>query len=517
MDVKSLDCSRFDVVVIGGGISGASSAQHLAGAGYRVLLVEKDDFASAATSRSGRLLHCGLRYLAPARSPWEFLYHPKRFATVLGAARRSIRSSAEFIATTPERARRMRLVYPIYTDSPFRGWQVDIGARLLERLGGNRQSLAYRRYPAAEGRRLPFIKWLRDQERVASVVTFDDHQFDWPERITADCVLDAERLGAIALNYTTATALRRMSSGQWNVSLQDRRGGTASVEAPVVLNMAGAWIDKVNSTAGATPRKIVAVKGVHVLVRLPEECRGHGFMGINREKEAITCMPWGDLHFVGPTETVYEGDVDDVRPLEEDIRFIIDEANYLLPGIGIRRTDVLQAWAGVRPITYDPELPKGRRMPFSVVQDLAPDGLPGVFTITWAAIMFHRSAAREIVEAVGRRLRPSGPAAPVSYMARRFPDNQNSRPVVDHYPGVKLADLRHAVEREHAEGLVDAIFRRTPLGWNTSVPPDAVRRAAVEIARPLGWDEKRTTEEIAAFTDYVARYHVDDGQRKWDG
>ena len=77
-ELGTLDGRTFDVVVIGGGISGASSAQHLAAAGYSVLLVEKDDYASAATSRSGRLLHCGLRYLAPTYSLFEFFRDPKK-------------------------------------------------------------------------------------------------------------------------------------------------------------------------------------------------------------------------------------------------------------------------------------------------------------------------------------------------------------------------------------------------------------------------------------------------------
>lgn len=521
--LRDFDGGQYDVIAIGGGISGASSAQHLAAAGYRVLLIDKDDFASAATSRSGRLLHCGLRYLAPTYSLLDFIRNPKQFATALRAARRSIQSSAEFLATTPEQAREMRLIFAITQDMPYKGWHVRLGARLLEILCRGRQKLDCRTHtPADAEARLPFIKWLSDKQRIASVVTFRDHQFNWPERICLDAALDCERLGGTIRNYTKATGLERQADGNWRVDLRDMLvpAETARVTAPVILNMAGPWIDKLNGTVRGKPdtaRKVVAIKGVHILVKLPQECRGHGIMGTNRHKEAITCMPWGDLHYVGPTETVYDGDLDDVRPLEADITFLLDEINHLMPGIALGRRDVLQSWAGIRPISFDAALPKGRRMPFSVFQDLGADGLENILTVTWAAIMFHRSAAREVVAAVKSRLKPSGREQAPSYAARRFPENQNSPPVVLHNPEVKLADLRYSAEREHPAGLVDLLYRRTRLGWTGSIPAEAVEAAAKAVAGSLGWDAVRQEKEIAAFHTYVEAYHQPDTRREWSG
>lgn len=511
--LASLDGTSFDVAIIGGGISGASCAQHLAAAGYRVLLVEKDDFASAATSRSGRMLHSGLRYLAPAYSPWEFLRHPGRLATALRVACRSSRTSDEFVATAPERARRMRLSFPVFKDSPFPGWQVGVGAKLLELLAHRRLPLDYKRHPASAAGTLPFAKWLREPTALDSIVQFDDYQFFWPERICMDCILDAERLGAVARNYTAATALRH-TDGRWAVTLRDQLDETAAgatVSAPILLNMAGAWIDQVNGTAigaGRASRKIVAVKGVHILVQLPEECRDQGFLGFNRDKEGIACFPWGEMHFVGPTETVYQGDIEDVRPLEEDITYILAEINHLLPGIRLGRADVRHAWAGVRPITYDPELPKGRRMPFSVLNDLTAEGMPNVLTITWAAIMFHRDAARQVTAAVRAKLPPSLPERAVDYTARHFPENQNSPPLLHARPEIKVADIVHSARTEQPASLVDVLYRRTGLGWNASIPEDAVRTAAEAMAGVLGWDPAKVEAEIAAFNDYVAKYHL---------
>lgn len=519
-DLAALEGRTFDVVVIGGGISGASSAQHLAAAGYSVLLVEKDDYASAATSRSGRLLHCGLRYLAPTYSLFDFFRDPKKFKASLGSAYRSITASTEFRRTTPGLARPMTLVFAITRSMPYRGWHVKLGAKLLEWSNLGRQKLNTKIYSARDARKsVPFVGWIRDADAIQSVVTFEDHHFNWPERICIDAVLDAERLGAVVRNYTTATRLDQRADGSWDVALSDNATGAAvRVHGRMLLNMAGPWIDKVNATVGdgrAVSRKVIGIKGSHILVRLPAQCQGHGIMGTNREGEAITCMPWGELHYVGPTETVYEGSLDDVQPTEEEIRFLLDEINHFMPGIDLVRMDVLQAWAGVRPITYDPEFPKGRRIPFSVFQDLREDGMPNAVTTTWAAIMFHRSAAREVVEAVRRKLAPSCEPKAASFAARRFPDNQNSPPLLPHYPEVKLADLRYSAEHEQPRHLVDILFRRTSAGWNAAIPPEAVRLAAETVAPVLGWDAEKQEQEIEAFIAYQARYHLQAGEGEW--
>jgi glycerol-3-phosphate dehydrogenase len=510
--LSALDGKRFDVAIVGGGISGASSAQHLSAAGYKVLLVEKDDFSSAATSRSSRILHCGLRYLAPKSTPWEFLWQPKRLWTVMETAKRSVEVRGQFLSETPERLRPLPLAIPIYDDSAYRGWHVDLGAKILELIDPYRRPLEYRRLTPKEALKRPLMKWFREPERLKSVFTFMDYQFHWPDRLCLDAVLDAERLGATVRNYTEATSFERTDHG-WRLGLKDSLGapGTATIAAGQLLNFTGVWIDGVNHRAAPErqpPRKIVAVKGTHIAVRLPPECRGQGVAGLNREGEHIFCGPWGDLHVIGPTETVYEGDIETVRPLEEEIRFLLDEFNYLLPGANVKRSDMEYAWAGARPITYDPARPKGRRMPFAVVQDMHDEGMKDSATLTWATIMFHRQAAQQVVKLVGQRHGPSGPAQPLSYAKRPQPENTNSPPVIEDDMSVTLATLRHMAETEHPQHIVDLLYRRTGLGWAHPIPADAVRRAAEAIAGPLGWDKARMESEIESFQAYMRDQHL---------
>jgi glycerol-3-phosphate dehydrogenase len=506
--LQEIDGRRFDVAVIGAGVNGASAAQHLAAAGYSVLLVDKADYSSGSSSRSSRLLHCGLRYLAPGDSMWEFVRHPSRLKVALTMARQAMRCRRQFVQTAPERVRALNFHFPLWPNSAYRGWQVDLALRLLAALAPADVPLERRRISTAEARATPLVGALRDYDKLEGVLRFREYQFDWPERICLDAVFDAERLGAMARNYTAVTRLLRQHN-MWRLHLCDTREpqSTAEIAAHVVLNMAGIWIDQVNRSADAKAgRKITGTKGAHIMVQLPPECADNGIATINRLNEGFYCVPWRGMHYFGPTETLYRGDPDDSRPTEDEIRWLLDEANYLLPSLNLKRSDVIFAWAGVRPLTFDPTLPKGKRS--REVHDLASDGLPNVFALTAGPIMTHRSAGTELVEVVRQRIAPMGPQRPVSYAARRFPDKQNSPPLLEDDTTVKLSDLRHAVRYEHVTDLVDLLFRRVGAGWTRTMAADAAPSAARAVADILGWDDARIAAEVAAYRNHLAREHA---------
>lgn len=507
--LAELDGRRFDVAVIGAGVNGASAAQHLAGAGYTVLLVDKGDFGGGSSSRSSRLLHCGLRYLAPGASMWEFVRQPRKLQIAVTMARAAMLCRQQFVNTTPERARAMRLHFPVYRDGSYARWQIELAFRLLAWLGGRGGTpLDYRFLSPAEAVEMPLVEWLREPERLAGVAGFREYQFDWPERVVVDTVLDAERLGAVARNYTGLASLQRQG-GRWRLGLEDVLvpEERASVEAALVVNTAGIWIDAVNACAKPGGRRLIqGTKGVHVMVQLPEACRDLGIATINRAGEPFYCIPWRGLHYFGPTETLYDGDFDDVRPSEEEIAWIVDEANFLLPALALRRQDVLFAWAGVRPLGNDPAFPKGKRS--REVHDLGKDGLPNLLAMTAGPVMTHRSAGPELTWAVADRLEPSGERQTPSYAARRFPENQNSPPLLEHWPEIKLADVAHAARDEHVTNLVDLMFRRLGAGWTRSMGAEAAETAARAAAEVLGWGEARIAQEVAHYRAYLAEQHA---------
>ena len=498
----------FDVVVIGAGLNGCSAAQHLAAAGYSVLIVDKGDFASGSSSRSSRMLSCGIRYLAAGESIWDFVRHPTHLTTALRMARQAMGTRHQFVATTPERVRRLTFAFPIYATDPYPPWQVRLAFKILEMLGPGDPPLDFQLLRPAEALRQPFLDWLRDPDKLLGAGMYREYQFHWPERVAVDTVLDAARMGAVVRNYTAVTGMVRTAGDGWRLTLGDSFTPTESthVEARIVLNMAGIWIDRVNELGGSEiGRKITGTKGIHLAVRLPPECRDRGVMGINREQEHLYCFPWRDLHFFGPTETLYEGNIDDIHPTDDEIDWLVDEVQYLLPGAGFKRSDILFAWAGVRPLTYDPSLPKGARR--RKIHDLGSDGMPNVLAMTAGPVMTHRSAGMELCRAVQRRLKPSGVPTPLSYAARKFPQNQNSPALLEHFTDVKLSDLCHAAEHELPVTLVDLLFRRVGAGWTETMAAEAAQKAAESVAEIMGWDDERTTREVEGYLAHLAHYH----------
>ena len=513
--LSALEGRDFDVAVIGAGAIGAGAAHHLAAAGYGVLIVDKGDFGGGSSSRSSRLLHCGLRYLEPGeglayRNPtmWDPVLHPRRYLHNLGRARGAIAARHEIATTMPERVRDFTFCLVNYEGGPYRPWHVGAGLKLLSALGPRGGlPLEGRRLSRREAAEVPLLRLLREPDRVSSTHTFREFQYEWAERIVMDSVLDAERMGAAARNYTPVTGLAR-EGRDWRITLGDalEAAAVATVRAKWVLNTTGMWTDRVNRLGSdRAGRKVRGTKGTHIMFRLPPGCEGHG-LGIHTgDPGPFYLLPWRGMHYVGPTDTPHDGDEDDVRPTETEIEQLLAEVGHWLPAAGIGREDVLYAWAGVRPLTYDPVESMGLRDP--TFHDLAADGLPGAFAQTSTPIMYYRQVGRALCRAVAARVAPSGPRQDISYAAKTAPADEVSPALLNHWAGATLADLRHAAEHEQPASLADLLFRRVGAGWTETMAREGARKAAETVADILGWDEARIDAEVAAYHAYLARHH----------
>lgn len=510
--LSSLSGGAFDVAIVGGGINGCSAAQQLAARGYAVILVDKGDFGAGSSSRSTRLVHCGLRYLAPGGTMWDLLLSPKKLSTALRMTRQAMVARSEFVRTSEARTRQVKFGFPLYRDGAYRPWQIDLAFTVLKTLGPTDPPLDYQRLSREEAAASPLFGRLRDQDKLLGVAMFREYQFDWAERVAVDMAMDAERMGAVVRNYTILTGLARATGNDgWALTLADGRDARESpvtVTAKVVLNTAGIWIDKVNALASpSAKRKILGTKGVHVVLRLPPECQDYGIITLNREGvEPVYLVPWRQgLHYMGVTETVYDGDIDDIHATDADIDWLLAEANHLVPSFNLKRADVLYSWAGVRPLQYDPDLPKGFRS--RQIHDQSSDGMPGVISMTAGPVTTHRSGGIQLADAVARRISPSGPPQPLDYAPRQFPESGASPALLNHYPKIKLADLRYAAEREQPETLIDLLFRRTGLGWTETQAREGARLAAETVADVLGWDRARIEAEVEAYQAHLAHAH----------
>ncbi|RFB76523.1 FAD-dependent oxidoreductase [Methylovirgula sp. 4M-Z18] len=493
--------SPFDVLIIGAGINGCSTARELSRLGYSVLLADRGDLGGATTARSGRVLHCGLQLLAPKRSLVDYLADPLDLVMRLRSARRAARDFEEFCRQPPRQLEPMTTFVPIFHDSPYSGWQVDLGAKVIRMFVGNGANFQYRRWGLNESRSNPFVPDLGKRETLRSLISFRDFRFCWPERIAIDAALAAERNGTRLLSFTNVSDLSRAPAGRWHARLVQVRDGDREMEvsARIVLNLAGARVDDVIASANPTSviaKKVVAVKGVYLLVKLPARYHGLGLAGTNSVGEPICCLPWIDLHYIGPTETPFTGALADVRPEEEDIDFLLAEMRRFAPGLAITRSNVVMAWAGVRPITTQKGYPKGKRLPFNTIHDLALEGLPNMLALSWGIVANHRSTARALAKAVSSKIPRSRPVQ--AQWSGHIALPGTGRRLQDDYSATD-DDVRFCVEHEHAKDLSGVLFSRIGLGWTGHMTAEAVRVAATTMAPLLSWSRSRTQDELDKF------------------
>lgn len=500
MTTPTADVKNFDVVVIGGGINGTSAARELTAAGYSVLLAEQADLAYGASSRSSRILHCGLRYFETQHPVRTFARSPLRFLAAAKMAKAAMESREELVRLRPERCKAFTMCFPLWQGDDIRGWHLDIGFALLARLGPSNPPLDYRRVRTALDRDIPLLGDLRDRDRLTSVATYREYIIDWPDRLCVDNALDAERNGAILRLFTRAALRERTSDGDWIVDLLARSGTVETVRAKVVLNLAGTWIDNVRPAGLTANRPLVrGTKGSHIVVRLPDRYQGFGVATLHRGRMPFYCLPLNDDHFYfGPTETPFDDDASEARPTTEDVDFLLSEANHLLPGLSLRRMDVEFTWTGVRPLTFDPEQPMGRRT--REIHDLSAQGMPRVLAMTAGPVQSYMSAGRELHKAVARLLPAAGQRAAARPASPR-------RTTASGVGRTGLTDTyKAAVLDEHARDLCGILRTRTGHAWGRHIDRDVVDHAAQSVAGLLGWTPEQAAKEVESFLLHQCRH-----------
>lgn len=332
-----------DLFIIGGGINGAGIARDAAGRGLSVILCEKDDLAEGTSSRSGKLVHGGLRYLE---------YYEFRLVREALIEREVLLNSASHIIWP------MRFVLP-HSPEDRPAWLVRLGLFLYDHLGGRKKlpgtrSLNLRRDP--EGAPIQ-TKYTRGFE-------YSDCWVDDSRLVVLNAVAAAEK-GAKVYTRTACTSARR-DNGGWLIEMQDLRSGAKTqVRARAVVNAGGPWVnDIIGRVAGSNSQRAVRlVKGSHIIV--PKFWEGpHAYLVQNHDKRVIFINPYeGNKALIGTTDIPYEGAPEKVEASEEEISYLLNAVNRYFKE-KLRREDVLQTFSGVRPLFDD-----GQGNPSAVTRD----------------------------------------------------------------------------------------------------------------------------------------------------
>jgi glycerol-3-phosphate dehydrogenase len=549
--LEALTADRFDVVVIGGGVTGAGVALDAASRGYSVALLERDDYAVGTSSRSSKMVHGGLRYL-------------QNFD--LGLVREALLERQLMVQLAPH------LVYP----TPFliptlgddrRDRRYSVGLNMYDVMATTRVGRSRRERPARERgedywapdrhRQIPGDEVVEllpalEPRKPSSAYLFYDCQTD-DVRLVLTILGEAERYGAVFANDAIVTGLIEEDGRADGVAVNDAATGAEfEVRADNVVNATGVWADRIKPEEVIDEEdvpRIAPSRGTHVTLDLADLPVSHAACIVPAgESRTIFALPWYGRALIGTTDDDYDGDLDHVEPSIDDIDYLLDAVNSFF-GVDLGRADLTGAFAGVRPLisTGDPR----KSVDISRKAELY-ETSSGMLTMTGGKLTTWRRMAKQVVDRIverdGREAPcrtheiPLGMAASAEdldlpeglseddlpegaleqlafrygYAARTVLKLAGERrelaaPIVEGRPDM-LAEAVIAARLEQARDVGDVLLRRTRLGILAAPQlrgADAAMPVAEAMGEELGWGEDRVRREAEAWVEAAAAEGVD--------
>jgi glycerol-3-phosphate dehydrogenase len=558
--VDALSANEFDLVVVGGGITGAGVALDAAARGYSVALVEREDYASGTSSRSSKLVHGGLRYL-------------QHFD--LGLVREALLERQLMVALAPHLVHPLPLVVPAF-DGARPDRLVGVGLNLYDVMSVDRERLRGRRSRRARGEQAvggdspPTARtavleqgesWSPERHRVISgedVVEllpalakreptsgylFYDCQTD-DARLVLTVLGEAERFGAVCANRMNATALIESDGHADGVRVRDEESGECfDVRAANVVNATGVWADELRPQELHDEAELPVIRpsrGTHVTLRHEDLPLVGGAIVPAGAGRTIFALPWLGRTLIGTTDNDYEGSLDHVSPSGEDVDYLLAAANEFF-ATDLARSDLAGAYAGVRPLISTGDTKKS--VDISRKAELY-ETSSGMITITGGKLTTWRRMAKMVVDRlVEREARdapcrtaeiPLGQAVALEELPLVEGVSESARAalagrygygtyellalIVERpelaqsiVPGLPdlMAEVVIAARREQARSVGDVLLRRTRLGLIAAreLLGDGaecalrVERVAALLAGELGWSEQRTVAETERFME----------------
>lgn len=380
-DLDALADGTFDLLILGGGITGAGVALDAVTRGLRVALIDKGDFAGGTSSVSSKLVHGGLRYLEHGAFP--LVYEALHERTLL-------------LRNAPHLVRPLRFVLPFYTGVRLAPWQWRAGLTLYDLLAG--RGNIRRSRPVAARRLLADLPGLR-ADGLRGGAEFFDAQMD-DARLCIEVLQTAALRGAHAANYVQAVHFERQGGGFTSVTAVDRvAGAEVTIHARQVLNATGPWVDEVCALAGedGVPH-LQPTKGVHILV--PGRGQSAALLLLHpRDGRILFVIPWLGKTLIGTTDTVTPEGPDDLTVRPEEVAYLIEAHNHYL-GPPVSEGDVLGSFAGLRPlIRQRPGEPSARSREFRLFE-----GRSGLLSVAGGKYTTYRAMAETLTDVIARRL-----------------------------------------------------------------------------------------------------------------
>ena len=533
--LSSMAAEPVDLLVIGGGITGAGVARDAALRGFRIALVDRGDFGSGTSSHSSRLIHGGIRYLE--QRDFRLVFEASRERRVL-------------LRIAPHLVRPLPFLFPVYRGGRVPGWKLRAGMWLYDALAAFRNVKGHRWLGPKQVRRAEPA--LKDRGLTGAALYWDAQTDD--ARLVLATMRSAARAGALVANYAEVTSLLRPDGRVRGAVVRDVLSGEMrTVRALVVVNAGGPWVDALRRMDDpAAPPLLRLTKGAHVAV--PRRRIGHEhaitlFSPI--DGRVMFVLPWGELSYVGTTDTDADASPDEVRVTADDVTYLLRSANAAFPEAHLAANDVVSVWAGLRPLLRPDQA--NQAAPSQVSREhRVVESAQGLITIAGGKLTTYRVMARDVADRVAARLhqldgRPIAPRPPTDRLplpggeaaelgvlvegtrARGQPeatarhlvasygsetpailnlvdrDRGLGEPIVPGRPQI-WAEVAHAVEREMALRIQDVLVRRLHLFYEYAEQATAVvTPVAQRMKKLLGWDEVREAEELVDYFRLVER------------
>jgi glycerol-3-phosphate dehydrogenase len=549
-DFTSLDGTTYDLIVIGGGINGAAVVREAALRGLQVALIEKGDFASGTSSWSSRLIHGGLRYL----EYFEF-----------NLVRESLREREILLRTAPHLVHPLSLTIPIYAQGSRSYWEIQAGMLLYDLLSYDK-SLPNHRMLSPE--KLQQLFRAVNPEGCKGAAQYYDAQVEYAERLCLEIILSAQAAGATTLNYVTASQLQRQGDRIVALicedSLQGERFTLGCHDQTVVVNTAGPWVDEVCRRAfegdspapiGESP-KIGGTKGSHILVDpFPGAPDTAFYVEALTDGRPFFIIPWLNLYLIGTTDLRFEGDLDQVKASNEEIDYLIQETNRVIPSAQLSRPSVRFTYSGVRPLPYAAGKKPSSITRSHILYDHSREGVNNLISLIGGKLTTQRQVGEEMVDAVCRKQGRAVTASPtrtaslpgailpndarVQTLLARYRERVGQPQVnhlltvygaralevlqlVDEAPDLAvplvagLPDIRaqvvYAVRSEMALTLVDILRRRMMLAIQADYGFGALPAILETLQQHCGWSQAMCDRNQFDYRTYMAEHCIPDYQ-----
>jgi glycerol-3-phosphate dehydrogenase len=556
---QDIERRAFDLIVVGAGINGAGIARDAAMRGLRVLLLDKGDISSGTTQWATRLIHGGLRYLE---------YY--EFALV----RESLKDREAILHVAQHLVKPLGFLVPIYDRSSRGPLMIRLGMNVYDVLSYDR---SMDRHKMLSRRKVEEREPGLNPEGLKAAAFYYDAQVEYAERVAVENAISARDNGATIITYANVEGLILENGDVKGVEFTDVFGGERyAIRAPVTVNVAGPWVDQVladiegHGTEENDERFIGGTKGSHLIVDpFPGAPRDEAlYVEARKDGRPYFIVPWNGRYLIGTTDLRYEGDLDYVSASEEEIQYLLDETNYVIPGARLSREDVLYTYAGVRPLPHNPGSETSSVTRSHVVFDHATGGsaaggkmrrsgaeLPqvdGLLSVVGGKLTTYLNLSRQAVDAVYKKLDRKAPRS----RSRKVPlpgsetsdfeafaagfESASTIPEVLSGRLLKLygvraaevlkvgeddpelltplssivsvetaligAEVIWAFREEMAETLSDVLLRRTMAGYGPRVGLDVAEAAAQVAVKHLGWEQERAEREVLEYREWIERY-----------